>query len=124
VIQLLSGALKYWKSIVALLAGFAIAWQIQAVRINNLKADLKGCKTELKQSQDLAQASMESLQKTKQSLETVKVEYEKRLKEYIKKAEKVRIKEKYEQIKPQEGLDTCSNLKGMLDSLAEVEEER
>lgn len=120
--QILLGAIKYWRIIVAVIAGFTMAWQIQAIRINNIKADLKVCKTELKQSQEYTQASLESLQKTNQSIEKIKVEYEKKLREYIKKTEKLRLKEQYEQIKPQEGLEVCDNLKAMLDRLAQVEE--
>ena len=122
ILSIIGLIIKNWKYILFGAAFFAagvyLAWQIQGIRINNIKADMKICKSELKQTQDLAK----SLQKTTQAIEKIKIEYNIRLKDYIKKTEKIRLKEQYEQIKPQEGLDTCANLKAMLDRLAQIEE--
>jgi len=122
ILSIIGIIINNWKYILFgaafFVAGVYLAWQIQGIRINNIKADMKICKSELKQTQDLAK----SLQKTTQAIEKIKIEYNIRLKDYIKKTEKIRLKEQYEQIKPQEGLDTCANLKAMLDRLAQIEE--
>ena len=126
ILSIIGLIIKNWKYILFgaafFVAGVYLAWQIQGIRINNIKADMKICKSELKQTQDSAETCLKSLQKTTQAIEKIKIEYNIRLKDYIKKTEKIRLKEQYEQIKPQEGLDTCANLKAMLDRLAQIEE--
>jgi len=90
--------------------------------IQSLRNQLQECIKE----KEVLQVENSKLGMCRQEMEKLKIDYQRRLQAYAEEATKLKgfISKSYEKIQPQEGAETCVNLKQMLDELVKEESEQ